>query len=278
MLIAAAAFFSARISAPAIGQDKGNAIARRQTAKPIGTDHMQKVVEKPTPNKKPEKPSAGISAPKFCVLTVPLKNASGSPLVVHAFSAKSRAIMREAQELGSLGKKRRPKDPKDFDAVYEGARHISRDGWDGVTCASFRNAMISACRLVGFKMTVGKLSVFVEADGNSRTDGTPLVKINGEPEPFEAVVRNQTGVADIRVRPRWDEWSANLRVRYDREQMSDEDIVNLLVRAGAQCGIGEGRPDSSSSFGQGWGLFEIDTSIPISLTEIEAPKIQFVRA
>lgn len=239
---------------------------------------MQKAVEKKEEPKVPPSPRAGISPPKFAVLNVPLKNATGSPLVVHAFSAKARAMMREAQELGSVGKKRKPKDPKDFDAVYMGARHISRDGWDGVTCATFRNAMISACRLVGFKMTVGKLSVFVEADGNSAADGTPLVRILGEPQPFEAVVRNQTGVADIRVRPRWDEWTANLRVRYDREQMSDEDIINLLVRAGAQCGIGEGRPDSSNSFGQGWGLFEIDTSKPISLSEIAAPKIEFVRA
>jgi Fur family ferric uptake transcriptional regulator len=62
------------------------------------------------------------------------------------------------------------------------------------------------------------------------------------------------------------------------EEFSDEDIVNLLYRAGTQCGIGEGRPDSSSSNGLGWGLFEIDTSKPISLHEIAPPKIEFVRS
>lgn len=211
------------------------------------------------------------------ILTVPIRNAPESPLVIHAFSAKARAVMREAQELGSLGKKRKTKDPKDFDAAYQGARHISQDGWDGAAAATFRNAMISACRLVGYKMTIGKLSVFVEADGTSVADGTPLVRIHGEPYPFEAVVRNQTGVSDIRVRPRWDRWTANLRIRFDREQMSDEDIINLLVRAGMQCGIGEGRPDSSNSFGLGWGLFEIDTTKPIQLTEVAQPKIEFVR-
>ena len=243
---------------------------------------MQKQIDKPKKEDKPEKPiestiKAGISPPRFRILTVPLKNAVGSPLVVHAFSAKARGTMREAQELGSLGKKRKPKDPKNFDEVYQAARHISRDGWDGVTAATFRNAMISACRLVGFKMTIGKLAVFVEADGVSRADGTPLVQIFGEPVPFEAAVRNQTGVADIRVRPRWDEWTAMLRVRYDSEQMSDEDIVNLLVRAGAQCGICEGRPTATNSFGQGWGLFEIDTNQPIELTYVPAPRIQFLR-
>lgn len=245
---------------------------------------MQKVVEKPNkqelpkkPDVPPSKPSA-ISAPKFIILTVPIKQAHGSPLVIHAFSAKARSIMREAQEMGSVGRKRRPKDPKNFDEVYQGARHISRDGWDGATCATFRNSMISACRLVGFKMTIGKLSVFIEADGNSAADGTPLVRIHGEPVPFEAPVRNASGVADIRVRPRWDEWTANLRVRYDREQFSDEDIINLIVRSGAQCGIGEGRPDSSNSFGQGWGLYEIDTNLPIQLLEVPPPQITFLRS
>lgn len=100
---------------------------------------MQKLIDK-SKNDKPEKPEkpyeptikAGISPPRFRILTVPLKNGTGSPLVVHAFSAKARGTMREAQELGSLGKKRRPKDPKNFDEVYQAARHISRDGWDGV--------------------------------------------------------------------------------------------------------------------------------------------------
>lgn len=223
------------------------------------------------------RPSA-ITAPKFAILSVPLRQKDGSPLVINAFSAKARETMRLAQEMGAAGRKRRPKDPKDFNAVYQGARHISRDGWDGATCATFRNSMISACRLVGFKMTISKLSLFVEPDGVSAVDGTPLVHIIGEPVPFEAPVRNASGVADIRIRPRWDTWSANLRIRFDAEQFSPEDVVNLLVRAGAQCGIGEGRPDSSNSFGQGWGLFEINMAEPIQLHEVEAPKIEFMKS
>lgn len=240
---------------------------------------MQKALEKFMPPEKPEKPQkhVAISAPRFAVMTVPIRNAPGSPLVIHAFSAKSRQMMREAQEAGSIGKKKKGKAPKDFDDVYQNARYISHDGWDGASAATFRNAMISACRLVGFKMTIGKMSVFIEADGLSRSCGTPLVRIIGEPRPFEATVRNQTGVADIRVRPRWDEWSANLRIRFDMEQFAPEDVINLLVRAGGQGGVGEGRPDSKASFGQGWGLFVIDTEKGVSLVELEAPKIEFIR-
>ena len=240
---------------------------------------MQKAVEKPA--SKPERPAppTQIKAPRMAVIAVPIQGMAGSPLVINAFSAKAREIMREKQTQGSLaGKTNGKRDPKDFDELYNSARHISREGWDGMAAATIRNAAISACRLVGFKMTLGRLSLFTEADGISASDGTPLIRIYGEPVPFEAMVRNQTGVADIRIRPRWDEWSAMLRIRFDQDQFSDEDIVNLLYRAGTQCGICEGRPDSSSSNGLGWGLFEIDTSKPITLTEIAPPKIEFVRS
>lgn len=244
---------------------------------------MQKVVERPSKEEPPKKaiqpPPTQIKPPRMAIIAVPIRGMKGSPLVINAFSAKARETMRLKQEQGSLGTKSgKKRDPKDFDGLYMAARHISRDGWDGMAAATIRNAAISACRLVGFKMTLGRLSLFTEADGISESDGTPLIRIHGEPVPFEAMVRNATGVADIRIRPRWDEWSAMLRIRFDQDQFSDEDIVNLLYRAGTQCGICEGRPDSSSSNGLGWGLFEIDTSQPIELKELAPPKIQFVRS
>lgn len=252
---------------------------------------MQKVLDKPSKRtkadaegipqeaiKSPIPPPSQIKPARMAVITVPIRGMQGSPLVVNAFSAKAREKMRLQQEMGSLGKKVSTKrDPKDFADLYNSARHISREGWDGMAAATIRNAAISACRLVGFKMTLGRLSLFTEADGISAADGTPLIRIYGEPQPFEAMVRNQTGVADIRIRPRWDEWTANLRLRFDQDQFSDEDIIHLLYRAGTQCGICEGRPDSTASNGLGWGLFEIDTSQPIALETLAPPDIKIVR-
>jgi len=70
-------------------------------------------------------------------------------------------------------------------------------------------------------------------------------------------VRNATGVADIRVRPMWREWGAHVRVKYDADQFTLTDVTNLMARVGMQVGIGEGRPDSKSSAGLGWGTFEL---------------------
>jgi len=182
-----------------------------------------------------------------------------APYVQHAFSEKQRKQMEETQRAGQQARGKRQRQPKDFEAVYKAAMHVakSKEKWIGIPAPAFRNAMISACKLIGFKMTHAKLSVFVEADGIDAQDGTPLVKIEGEPRIHEATVRNASGVADIRWRPMWEEWSALVRITWDGDQFSATDIFNLMWRAGLQVGIGEGRPDSPNSNGLGWGRFRV---------------------
>lgn len=186
-----------------------------------------------------------------------------APLVVHKFSAKAKALIRQKQEAGSLANKGKSKSAKDFEEVFQGARHISTEGWDGIPAAAFRAGIISACRLVGFKMTLAKLSIFVAADGFDKTEGTPLVRIlsPAEPERNESMVRLATGVCDISVRPMWRYWGAELRIQYDADQFTADDVRNLLARVGAQVGVCEGRPDSKSSAGCGWGTFELVTEL-----------------
>lgn len=198
-----------------------------------------------------------IEPPKFKTATFHIVGTA--PYVQHKFSAKAKAIMRAAQEAGSTGKKGKKREGKDFKQNYKEALHVSEEGWYGIPAPAFRAAMISACRVVGFQMTKAKLSVFVEADGFDAEDSTPLVRITkGEPAYFESLVRNETGVADIRARPKWAAgWEAKVRVTYDGDQFTDADTYNLLMRCGLQVGIGEGRPDSKRSTGMGWGTFTI---------------------
>jgi hypothetical protein len=126
-----------------------------------------------------------------------------------------------------------------------------------MNAAAFRAAMISACRLVGFKMTLAKLSTFIEADGFDVNDGVPLVRVYGESHTYTAHTRNATGVVDVRSRPMYRNWAAKLRVRYDTDQFKMADVLNLVSRCGLQVGIGAGRPDSKASAGCGFGLFQV---------------------
>lgn len=198
-----------------------------------------------------------ITRPKIREAVINIRGMADSPYVQHAFSEKARKQMEETQRQGQQAKGKRKREPKDFMAVYEAAKHVSTEGWVGIPASAFRNASIDVCRMVGIVMTRAKLSVFVLADGIDASDGTPLVRIHGDPEVIEKAVRNESGVADIRWRPMWREWSAAVRVQWDEEQFSASDIYNLFARAGWHVGIGEGRPNSPKSNGMGWGRFEV---------------------
>jgi len=199
-----------------------------------------------------------IKAPEF--RSAQFEIIGASPYVQLRFSQKARNVMRENMTSGQKAKRGKAREPRNFESEFDGAMYLSSDGWRGIPAPAFRNGMISACRIVNFKMTLAKLSIFIEADGFDAVDGTPLVKIVGEPEPFESLVRNATGVADIRTRAMWRDWSAKVVVRWDADQFNITDVTNLLSRVGMQVGIGEGRPDSKASAGLGFGLFTLKGS------------------
>lgn len=197
-----------------------------------------------------------IPAPKLKTMEIKIRGTA--PLMQARFSQKAMLKMQAAQALGSQAKSKKVREPRDPQADFEAAKHISTEGWVGIPASAFRKALISACRLVNFKMTLAKLSVFVLGDGFDAVDGIPLIKlIAGEPEMNSMAVRNATGVCDLRHRPMWREWGANVRITFDEDQFSVSDITNLMSRVGLQVGIGEGRPDSKDSAGLGLGTFEL---------------------
>lgn len=181
-----------------------------------------------------------------------------APLVVHRFSAKTKAQMLAKMEAGSTAKKGKAREALDQQAAFNGARYISKDGWDGFNASAIRCAMISACRLVGFKMTLAKLSLFVVPDGWDRVEPQiPLIRINGKARLQPDMARVETGQAYVTIRPAYDNWSAKITIRFDADQFTIDDVSNLLARVGQQVGICEGRPDSKNSAGMGWGTFDI---------------------
>lgn len=202
---------------------------------------------------KKEEKKVQISAPKFNILRMELKGTS--PYVQFRFYKKSE--MQLTHEEGLSSKSKTKKEPRDFNKEFILAQHQAVNGWIGIPAASFRAAMVSACRIVGFKMTLAKLAVFIEEDGFDLDEGTPLVKINGKPEMVIHHTRNSNGKVDLRARPMWRTWSTIVRVKFDADLFLIQDIINLMIRVGAQVGIGEGRADSKSSAGMGWGFFDV---------------------
>ena len=212
-----------------------------------------------------EKLGVTITAPNFKTVEIIIRGTS--PYVQNAFSKKAREIMRAKQAEGSTaaskGKKR---EAKDFDAAFKDAQHRSTQSWPGIPASAIKNALVDSCVVVGYHKTKAKKAIFVEADGFDAVEGTPLIKLYsdgkakkltyGTPKHVEHMVKLPNGTADIRVRAMYDNWQAKVRVRFDADMFKPADIANLMMRAGMQVGIGEGRADSPSGCGMGWGHFE----------------------
>lgn len=201
-------------------------------------------------------PAAVIKAPNFAYVTFHVKGTA--PLVIHRFSHKVQEQMKQKMETGKAAGGKKIREAKATDDLFQEARYRSPEGWDGFNASGVRAAMISACRLVGFRMTLAKLSVFVESDGwDALQPQIPLIRIYGDAVKQEDMARVETGQPYVTVRAAYHKWTANIKIRFDQDQFTGQDVANLLARVGKQVGIGEGRPDSRNSAGMGWGLFDI---------------------
>jgi len=213
-------------------------------------------------NSKPTVKSVAIPPPKFG--RAEFEIIGTEVLVVHRFSKKTMEQMADKMEKGKAASSKKNREAKNSDDTFNEGRYISKEGWDGFQASAIRNAMISACRLVNFKMTLAKMSIFVEADGHDKYEPQiPLIRIIGKPTKQADMGRVSTGEPYVIYRPSYHDWKAKLRIRWDQDQFTLEDITNLLMRVGMQVGICEGRPDSKNSPGMGWGLFEIAKTNPI---------------
>lgn len=210
------------------------------------------------PSEAPNKLIVKISAPNFRTANIKIRNIDGSPYVHNKFGKTALEKMRSNMVNPAKKKRGEAREPKNFEREYQESLRMSPEGWYGLPADGLRAALVDACAIVGAFKTVAKRSLFVQADGFDQDDNRPLVKlISGKPEKFECLVKNATGVADLRARGMFKEWSALLRIRYDADVFALEDVANLVMRVGQQIGIGAGRPYSENSVGMGWGLFEV---------------------
>lgn len=115
-------------------------------------------------NQTPVKATVTIRPPKFDVAEFTIHGVA--PLVIHRFSQKTKQEMELKMTTGKAASSKKSREPRAVEDLYEEARYRAPEGWDGFHAGSIRKAMISACRLVNFKMVLAKLSVFVVADGH----------------------------------------------------------------------------------------------------------------
>ena len=202
---------------------------------------------RPTPT--PEESPLLIDRIESRRMRVPIKGVS--PLLMNRFSEKAKRKMLESAQ-----GKRVPKDPKDPEAEYEAAFYrLDKPDTFGMPADAFKEATVSAARFYSKKqLTMTSLNQFVFIHGvPSKKEGRALVEIVGEPTMQEDVVRVGQGT-DLRYRPAFYPWSADLEVTFFCSAITKETILSLIDAGGLAVGVGDWRPEKHGTFG----TYEID--------------------
>jgi hypothetical protein len=189
-----------------------------------------KNTQKPTQEERITIPEMNISQAKITLV-------GDSPLICHAWSKKAKQEM--------LGKQMKlakaAKEAKDPEKDFQESLYAHPDGGYGFPAVAFKAAAVDACSHVA---DITK----VLARGSFHINGE-LVKIDGKPTMREDMVRIGMGTADIRFRGEFKQWKTTFVVRYNKNVLSLEQIVNLFNTAGFAVGIGEWRPQRDGSYG-----------------------------
>lgn len=188
------------------------------------------------------------------ILVVTIKGIT--PLVVNAWSHKAKDMIR-GKQTGT--KKKGAREAKKPEEDYLASRYISTDGWDGVPAGGVKGCLVNACRATkgDLPMTEAKRMFFVMAEGRT-SDGQGLVRIHGKPRMYEAMVRVGMGVADIRYRAMYEEWSMKLSIQFLTNLITPTQLGNLVELAGFVEGLCEHRPGSPKSNTGDYGRFVIE--------------------
>lgn len=218
----------------------------------------RKIESTEKPSERPIETKKAITIPAPNIQRIKFRIIGTAPYMQSRFSRRQMGAFISSVTSGEQRRKGGKRAERDTDQMLADSTHITTDGWNGIPAPAFRNAMIDACRMCGFKMTVAKMSVFVDADGYDVDDATPLVRIYGKSEKSMMAGRNKDGSPDLRVRPLWRAWHCDLTVRYSADQFSAQDVANLLLHAGVSVGVGCGRPFSRDSAGIDFGKFTIE--------------------
>ena len=187
---------------------------------------------------------------------VPIK--STTPLIMHKWSEKAKAMMRDKQQKGTKTKSRDLRDPE---TEAKEATYVTESGVVGVSAMAIKTALIGAAHKdIGIEKTLVRKALFLKCD-----DRNMVVAFSDSAEPVirEDMVRVGAGSADLRYRPEFAWWKAEIEFEIDGELLQPKDLLCLVNRAGFGVGICEWRPEKGGEYGR----FEIDSTIPFHAEE-----------
>lgn len=183
-----------------------------------------------------------------------------APLICHKFSEKLRKQILD-KHMGEASEGRTKKNPHDN---YMAARYRLPDGTDGVPAGGLKACIVDGfSKETGVPMTRAKGAIRVLAT-DSATNYVRIITPH-EPSMREDVVRNDSGVVDIRHRPEYWPWAMELSVEFLPARVSNKQVLYAMQIAGFTIGLCEWRPASKQSKSGAYGTFRL-----ADMDEIEA--------
>jgi len=202
-------------------------------------------------------------------------------LCVHNWSDKAKRLMLEKQ----MGKAQQGKEPKCPTEDFLGALHVMPGckpllhdedpgsiyavGEFGFRACGLKAAIIRAATDVGMRMTDMRRAIRIPGSilKENCFGSEALIRLHCDPGPYMRcdMVRLESGVADLRFRPEFRNWSADVLIRFNRAVITLEQVVNLVRTAGFGVGLCEWRPERGGE----WGTFKVDSHIETLPDEFE---------
>lgn len=165
-----------------------------------------------------------------------------TPLIQHKWSEKAKQQMRDKH----AGKKTKTREVRDPEQEAISAMYTTIGGDYGIPVKALKAAIIGAAHKdLGVEKTLVRKALFLPCPDPNEV----LPMECCEPVLREDYVR--VGVStDLRYRPEFREWKLSFRVDYDADLLTQDDIVNLVNRAGFGVGLCEMRPEKGGENGR----------------------------
>lgn len=201
--------------------------------------------------------SAKVSSSEWKVDRIDLvfRGMAGAPLVVHNFSEKAKAEIRQKQAKEAKA----AKEKRDPNAEFLAARYLDGEGRECVPITAIKKSIVSAATAFDDLTKVAlRQAIFADcltAPGSSLVpiedhDGNAMTGAMRE----DAVTIGGT-TRGLAYRPEYKEWQIRVSITYNPRLVSRDQVVALCRQAGWGIGICEGRPEKTSALG--WGRFEV---------------------
>ena len=196
-------------------------------------------------DKKKQESKMEIIVPQLNLGMIKVKIKGKTPLLMDSFPESVRKEILEKQIGNTKGKKKL----RDLDWEFENAIHRISDDVIGFPAAGFKSAMIESTSFVGSRDFSKKLLKGIQIINSEENDLIPikykkLSKLKHYPKD-----------SNTKISPMLEDWECELVIQFDQNNISPNDLVNLLNYAGFYYGIGVWSPRAKC--GGKYGMYEV---------------------